>query len=103
MIKKTVDLSFELINIEGKPVGIAALSVARAMESYIKKMERRGNTEIVVLMRRCQNECSIEPYHLNLNNAEFDIVYNWLINFSGFYDTERGQPLTMIKNAFESA
>lgn len=100
---KTVDLSFDLINVSGENVGKAGPIVAEQMSAYIDRMIRENGEEssIVLAMQRAQREFAIEPFVSNLNTDEFNIVYTWLTNYSGFYDTERGQPLTQLKNAFE--
>jgi hypothetical protein len=105
MAIKTVNLNFDMINVIGENVGTTGPIVADQMKAYINIMTRTYGEEhpIVLAMNRAKREFEIDPFISNLNTDEFNIVYNWLINISGFYDTELGQPFTQIKNAFENA
>ena len=96
---KSVDLSFDLINIEGKPTGAAGPTVALQMNGYIVKMQREGQTSIVETMQAAQTEANIAPYILNMSNEQFSIVYTWLTDFSMFYGQARAQLIA----AFDAA
>jgi len=103
MSAKTVDLNFGLINVEGKPVGIAAITVAIQMDSYINRLNLAGDTEMAELFEGFKIQLNGPSHSMTVSDDQFLIVHDWFLTKSKFYDTDQGQPFSMIKAAFDAA
>lgn len=95
---KTVNLDYLLKKYDGTDNGDAWEVAAIQMAGYIRRMTAIGETEIVADMTDARSQFE-SVKEAAMTDNQFDTVYNWLINFSGFY----GQALTQLTNSFDNA